>query len=175
MSVRARASAALAVAGGLFVASPSHPAPLAAQQATAAQSPAVMALHEPVDLAAIRRIKEQGFRSSQVMDLESWLSDVYGPRVTGSPAYDQGADWAIGKLREWGLSNPRKEVWGQFGRGWTNDHFEAHMLAPQYTPLIAYAKAWTPGTGGEVKGEAVIALIASEADFAQFRGKLSGK
>ncbi|NJD18273.1 MAG: M20/M25/M40 family metallo-hydrolase, partial [Gemmatimonadetes bacterium] len=87
----------------------------------------------------------------------------------------QGADWVIGKLREWGLSNPRKEVWGQFGRGWTNAHFEAHMLAPPYTPLIAYAKAWTPGTGGEVNGDAVIALIATEADFAQFRGKLRGK
>jgi hypothetical protein len=128
-----------------------------------------------VDLAAIRRIKDEGFRNSQVMDIQSWLSDVYGPRITGSPAYDQGAEWVIGKLGEWGLSNPRKEVWGQFGRGWTNDHFEAHLLTPQYAPLIAYAKAWTPGTNGEVTGEAVAAVIASEADFAPFRGKLRGK
>jgi len=134
-----------------------------------------VALHEPVDLAAIRVIKEEGFRTSQVMELESWLSDVYGPRLTGSPAYEEGAEWVMDKLREWGITNPRKEVWGQFGRGWTNDHFEAHMLAPQYTPLIAYAKAWTPGTDGEVTGEALTAVIATEADFAQYRGKLRGK
>lgn len=167
--------ATLAVVGGLFTFSLSSPAPVAARQAAATQSPSVVALHEPVDLDAIRRIKAEGFGNSQVMDIEGWLSDVYGPRLTGSPAYDQGADWVIGKLREWGLSNPRKEVWGEFGRGWTNDHFEAHMLTPQYTPLIGYAKAWTPGTAGEVTGDAVLAVITSEADFAQFEGKLRGK
>jgi carboxypeptidase Q len=166
---------ALVVAGALLAALLPSSNSLAAQQAVAAQSPTVTALHEPVDLDAIRRIKDEGFRNSQVMEIESWLSDVYGPRITGSPAYEQGADWVIAKLLEWGLSNPRKEVWGQFGRGWTNDHFEAHMLSPQYTPLIGYAKAWTPGTDGEVSGDAVLAVIASEADFAQYRGKLRGK
>ncbi len=165
----------LATLGGLLTLSLFPPGPATGQQAPPAQSPAAVALHEPVDLEAIRLIKDEGFANSQVMDLESWLSDIYGPRLTGSPAYDEGADWVIGKLREWGLSNPRKEVWGQFGRGWTNDHFEAHMLTPQYTPLIGYAKAWTPGTGGEVAGDAVLAVIGSEADLAQYRGKLRGK
>src|SRR5262249_186553 len=41
--------------------------------------------------------------------------------------------------------------------------------------VIAYPKAWTPGTNGAVEGDAVIAVINNEQDFAKFRGQLRGK
>src|SRR5262249_37819584 len=41
--------------------------------------------------------------------------------------------------------------------------------------VLAYPKAWTPGTNGPVTAEAVEAVIQSEADFARLRGKLRGK
>jgi carboxypeptidase Q len=131
--------------------------------------------NEPLDLDAIYKIKQEGLQRSQVMDIMSWLTDVHGPRLTGSPNIKAAADWAVKKLTEWGVSNPRLEPWGPFGRGWSNQRFYAHVISPQQYPLIGYPVAWTPGTDGMVTGEAVLAVIADDADFDKFRGKLRGK
>jgi hypothetical protein len=74
----------------------------------------------------------------------------------------------------WGLANVHLETW-PFGRGWQNQRFVASALTPRAYPLIAYPKAWTPGTAGPVSGEAVMAVIETEKDFDAFRGKLRGK
>jgi carboxypeptidase Q len=131
--------------------------------------------HEPVDLDALYVIKREGLDRSQIMDVMSWLTDVHGPRLTGSPNLQGAADYAGGQLRDWGLRNITQEVWGEFGQGWTNDRFYAHALEPQAYPLVGYAKAWTPGTDGTVLGEAVRVTIETDADFDRYRGQLAGK
>jgi len=130
---------------------------------------------EPVDLDAVFAIKAEGFERSQVMELMSWLTDVHGPRLTGSPNLQAAADYTVAQFAEWGLSNIAQEVWGEFGRGWSNDRFYAHAIEPQAYPLIGYSKAWTPGTAGVVTGEAVLAIIASDDDIEAHRGTLEGK
>ena len=129
---------------------------------------------EKLDLDAIYRIKEEGLQRSMVMEIESYLTDVYGPRLTGSPNMKEAADWAQKTMKDWGLANVHLEAW-PFGRGWQNQRFTANALTPRAYPLIAYPKAWTPGTAGPVTGEAVIAVITDEKDFATFRGTLRGK
>jgi carboxypeptidase Q len=129
---------------------------------------------EKLDLDAIYRIKEEGLQRSQVMELESYLTDVYGPRLTGSPHIREAAEYAQRTMKEWGLANVRLESF-PFGRGWQNQRFVAHALTPRAYPLIGYPKAWTPGTKGPITGEAVMAVIAAEKDFDTFRGKLRGK
>src|SRR4029077_9486146 len=129
---------------------------------------------EKPDLDAIYRIKEEGFQRSKVMEIESYLTDVYGPRLAGSPNIKEAADWAQKTMKEWGLANVHLETW-PFGRGWQNQVCVANARAPRAYPLIGYPKAWTPGTSGQVTGEAVVALIDSEKDFDSFRGKLRGK
>jgi carboxypeptidase Q len=129
---------------------------------------------EKIDLDAIYRIKDEGLQRSKVMELESYLTDVYGPRLTGSPNIKEAADWAQKTMKEWGLANVHLERF-PFGRGWQNQRFVAHALTPRAYPLIAYPKAWTPGTKGPVSGEAVMANISTEKDFDTFRGKLRGK
>ena len=119
---------------------------------------------EKLDLDAIYRIKEEGLQRSKVMEIESYLTDVYGPRLTGSPNIKEAADWAQKTMKEWGLANVQLETF-PFGRGWQNQRFVAHALTPRAYPLIAYPKAWTPGTNGPVTGEAVMAVITSEKDF----------
>jgi carboxypeptidase Q len=136
----------------------------------AAQWPAT----ERIDLDAVYRIKEEGLQRSKVMEIESYLTDVYGPRLTGSPNIKEAADWAQKAMKEWGLVNVRTETW-PFGRGWQNQRFVANAVTPRAYPLIAYPKAWTPGTNGPVTAEAMIAVIATEKDFDTFRGKLRGK
>jgi hypothetical protein len=86
------------------------------------------------------------------------------------------ADWTVKKLNEWGLAKVAQEPWGtEFGRGWSNERTVAHVLKPTPWPVLAQAKAWTPGTNGPVTAEVVLAPIAAETDFEKFRGKLKGK
>jgi len=128
-----------------------------------------------VDLDAISRIKAEASERSQVMDVLSYLTDVYGPRLTGSPNLKNAATYAVGKMTDWGIANARLEPWGPFGKGWSNERFTARVTAPQSYTLIGYPKAWTPGTQGAVTGEAMLATIESDADLETWRGKLRGK
>lgn len=136
--------------------------------APAAQHP------ETLDHATLGQIREEGLSRSQVMDHVSWLADVYGPRLTGTPGLSQASDWAMKKFTEWGLANVHRETF-PFGRGWTLVRFHAHMIEPQVQPLIGMPAAWTPGTDGTVTAEVVHVQIGSEADFERYRGKLAGR
>ena len=108
------------------------------------------------------------------MEIESYLTDVYGPRVTNSPNARAAGEWTMGKMKEWKLENVHEETW-PFGRGWSNEHTSAEMIAPRYFYLIAYPKVWTPGTNGPVTGDAVLAPMEKEEDFAKYKGQLKGK
>ena len=129
---------------------------------------------ERIDTATVQRIRDEGLNRSQVMDHIIWLSDIYGPRLEGSPTKEQAGQWAMKTMRSWGLANVRQERYA-FGKGWSLEHLSAEMIAPQVSPLIAYPKAWTPGTHGSVVAEVVRPVITSESDFAKYRGKLRGK
>ena len=125
-----------------------------------------------VDTTAIAAIKDEALNHSQVMQTLSYLCDVYGPRLTWSPEYKQAAQWASGKLKEWGLQDVHFENWAPLGKGWTLKKFSAQVLTPRAFPLIAYAKAWSPSTDGPVRGELVYLKAGSETDLASFKGKL---
>ncbi len=129
---------------------------------------------EKVDLSIIHQIKAEAFQNSKVMDHLFFLTDVYGPRLTGSPGYKAAGDWAVRRLQEYGLVNVAEEAF-PFGRGWSYSKFSANLKEPSYAPLIGFPLAWTPGTGGVVSGEPILAVIRAEADFEKFKGKLKGK
>ena len=77
---------------------------------------------QPLDHTTLAAIREEGLGGSQVMDHISWLSDVYGPRVTGTPAIEQARAWTMERLRAWGLSNVHEERF-PFGHGWSLERF----------------------------------------------------
>ena len=84
---------------------------------------------EKVDLDAFYKIKDEGVNRSQVMDTLSYLTDVYGARLTGSPQIKAAADWTRTKLTQWELANVHLEPWGPFGRGWSNEKFFARAIS----------------------------------------------
>jgi hypothetical protein len=129
---------------------------------------------EKVDLEMMKKIREEGMQRSQVMETLSWMTDVIGPRLTGSPQMKHANEWTKNKMAEWGLENARLEAWGPFGRGWSLEKFSANVIEPVPFPIIGYPKAWTPGTDGPIVGEVVYADIRTEADFEKYRGKLKG-
>jgi hypothetical protein len=128
----------------------------------------------PVSTDAIARIRDEGLRRSQVMETAFWLTDRYGPRLSGSPEFDEAGDWAIDRLRSWGVASVRKDRFSS-GRGWSLTNFHATMVEPRVMPLVGLPRAWTPGTGGVVTAEVVRPIIAGEADAAKYRGQLRGK
>ena len=65
-------------------------------------SASVMAQTEKIDTATVSKIKKEGFDKSQIMDIMSMLTDVYGPRLTNSPNYKNSADYAKRSLEKWG-------------------------------------------------------------------------
>jgi carboxypeptidase Q len=132
------------------------------------------AQEERIDSATVARIKEEGYKDSQVMDLLSTLCDVYGPRLAWSPEYRQAADWASGKLKEWGLQNVRYDNWAPLGKGWTLKYFSADVTSPKAFPVIAYPAAWSPGFK-QKEADVVYLDVKKMEDFDNYKGKLKGK
>ncbi|HEX5108406.1 MAG TPA: M28 family peptidase [Vicinamibacterales bacterium] len=131
-----------------------------------------------VDGSALEQIKDEGLNRSQVMDIASYLTDVYGPRLTGSPNIKAAGDWAVTTMKGWGLTNVGLEPWQNrrgFDRGWSNDKFYLAAIQPQAFPIAGTPSAWTPGTNGLVRGEVVCVTGTTEAELAQFKGRLKGR
>jgi len=130
---------------------------------------------ERIDPDAASRIRDAALNHSQIMNMVGYLTDIAGPRLTGSPNLKLAEEYARDKLREWGLVNAHLEAWGPFGRGWSLEGVAANMLSPGFSPLIAYPKAWSPGTNGKVRGEVVFLDAKSATDLDKYKGKLKGK
>ena len=130
---------------------------------------------EKVDLDMIGKIRYEGFRNSKIMEIASGLMDQIGQRLTGSPNVKRANEWTRDKLKEFGLVNSHLEPWTPFGRGWANEYTNVRMVSPDIATLIAYAKAWTPGTEGVVRGKVMRVNIRGPQDLAKYRGKLAGK
>jgi carboxypeptidase Q len=138
------------------------------------------AADEPIDYESINKIKDQGLNvaNSQVMEIASWLTDVYGPRLSGSPNIQKAGEWAVAEMKKWGLVNVALEPWANnrnFTRGWSSDKFYLASVSPQTYPIPGTPTAWTPGTDGLVRGEAILVTETTEADLKKYAGKLRGK
>ena len=109
---------------------------------------------ERIDTAINSRIRDEALNRSHVVELFDHLTNVIGPRLTGTPAYKQAADWASAQLKTYGMTGVHLESW-PFGRGWTLEGFTLEMTSPRFFPLIGYPEAWTPSTAGTLTGKPV--------------------
>ncbi len=138
-------------------------------QSTNTTSPSRHSTNDP-----IARIRDEGLNRSQVMKTLSYLTDVIGPRLTGSPNLARANAWTRDTLTGWGLKNAQLEAWGPFGRGWSLQRFSAQVIEPQSIPLIATPKAWTPGFSEPITAEVILLEAKSEAELEKYQGKLKG-
>src|SRR5258706_9454318 len=88
----------------------------------------------------LARIRDEGFHRSRVMEWASYIADVYGPRLAGSPSYRRAAKWAKEKLTELGLEHAAVEPWGEYGMGWESNYTSIHLVAPEYQAIIGYPR-----------------------------------
>jgi carboxypeptidase Q len=128
----------------------------------------------PSSRDTIQRIREEGLKHSQVMTTLSYLTEMIGPRLTGSPNMKRANEWTRSKLAEWGLTNAHLEAWGPFGRGWALKRLSAQIVEPYAIPLIAYPKAWSPGLARPLNTDVIFLDARNESDLEKYRGKLKG-
>jgi carboxypeptidase Q len=127
------------------------------------------------------RIRKEGTDNSQVMKHVQVLTDVYGPRLTGSPQLKAAGEWAVKTMESWGMQNGALEPW-DFGRpGWVSERAYGFITAPVQDSLVFEVLAWTPSTNGAVTGKAVQMVLPSRptqaeltAYFNEIRPRLKG-
>ncbi len=146
---------------------------LLAGAATLALTAALPARAEPAD-AQVAQVVDEGLNRSQAMANASALMDGIGPRLTNSENFRRAEDWALERLRSYGLKNVHAEPW-QFGLGWNLDGHAARMVSPRRVTMTAMPVAWSPPTDGVVKGAVVVAPMSKLEHFAMWKGKLAGK
>jgi hypothetical protein len=127
-----------------------------------------------VDWPMVAKIREEGLQRSRVMDLESYMTDVLGARLTLSEDMKRAQAWALAEMGRIGLVNVASEPFMDYGAAWDNEYMSLHLVEPDYTPMVAYPLAHTPGTDGRHVAPAMIADIQSTADITAMTGKLKG-
>jgi hypothetical protein len=114
---------------------------------------------ERIDQEMFWKIRAEATNNSRILTTLHTLTDVYGPRLTGSPNLKAAGEWVIDRMQAWGLKNGKLEAWdfgAAYGRaGWTNDRLAAHIISPVKDALVVEALAWTPGTKGAIRAAAV--------------------
>jgi carboxypeptidase Q len=113
------------------------------------------------------RIRKEEANNSQIMKTEHMLTDVYGPRLTGSPNHRHAAEWAVKQMAEWGLQNAHLEAWDFGHPGWLNERLTAHIISPVKDALTCKVLAWTPSTRGVVRAKAYQLILPERPTQAQ--------
>jgi carboxypeptidase Q len=103
----------------------------------------------------LSRIRKEAMERSQIMNTMHMFTDVYGPRLTGSPNHKAAAEWAVKQMTSWGLENAHLEPWDFNHPGWLNERLTAHLISPVKDPLVCEVLAWTPSTKGTVQAKAL--------------------
>jgi hypothetical protein len=137
---------------------------------------------ERIDTEMYWKIRREGMERSQAMRTLHVLTDVYGPRLTGSPNFKGAADWTVKQMSTWGFKNAHLEPWDFGHPGWLNERLSAHIVSPVKDALVCEALAWTPGTNGAVTGRAFQLVLPERptkeslsAFFDGIRSQLRGK
>jgi len=105
------------------------------------------------------RIRKEGMENSQIMRTLHYFTDVYGPRLTGSPNLKAAGNWAVAEMTKWGFENAKLEPWDFGHPGWVNERASGFITAPVQDSLVFEVLAWTPGTKNNVKGQALQLII----------------
>jgi carboxypeptidase Q len=117
----------------------------------------------------LSRIRKEAMERSQIMKTMHMFTDMYGPRLTGSPNHKAAAEWAVKQMSVWGLDNAHLEPWDFKHPGWLNERLTAHLISPVKDPLVCEVLAWTPSTKGTVQAQALQLKLPERPSQEQFR------
>ncbi len=105
------------------------------------------------------KIRKEGMDNSQIMRTLHYFSDVYGPRLTGTPNLKAAGNWAVTEMTKWGFENAHLEPWDFGYPGWVNERASGFITSPVQDSLVFEVLAWTPGTKKAVNGQTFQLII----------------
>lgn len=147
----------------------------------------VLAVFAPLTIAQQNaeinaKIREEEKNNSQIMKTMHYFTDVYGPRLTGSPNHKAAADWAVKQMLAWGFDKAELEAWDFGHPGWVNERASGFITAPVQDSLVFEVLSWTPGTKKEVSAQAFNMILPDRPTqeeltsyFDSVAGKVQGK
>jgi hypothetical protein len=144
-------------------------------------APAAQNATERIDQDMNARIRKEGMENSQILKTMHYLTDVYGPRLTGSPNHENAAKWAVKQMESWGFKNGKLEPFdfGTMGNskvireGWLNEKATGHIISPVKDNLVFEVLGWTPSTNGTVTGQAIL-IVAPQGPIAETPAPAAG-
>jgi hypothetical protein len=127
------------------------------------------------DTELLAKIRQEALGRSQIMKTMHMLTDVYGPRLTGSPNHKRAAEWVVKQMTSWGLTNAHLEPWDFGHPGWLNERLTAHLISPVKDPLVCEVLAWTPSTKGDVQASAIQLILPERPTQDQLTSFFAGQ
>ena len=132
-----------------------------------------LAAQSTLDTAGVGALIDQAMNRSEVMQNLQHLSDVIGPRLSGSPAMRRANDWSAERFRSYGLTAALEPY--SFGVTWERGPASLRLVHPFSRAMTAHSWAWTAGTGGRVlAGPVVLADLTTPESLAVYRSKVKG-
>jgi hypothetical protein len=126
-----------------------------------------------VDTTGAGALISQGMDHSEVMKNLQYLSDVIGPRLTGSTAARRANDWTAAQFKAYGLESHLEE-W-KFGVAWNRGPVQFTINAPFTRNLVGHSWAWTEGTGGKTLTGPIVRINAATAEsLSVYKAKVKG-
>jgi len=151
-----------------------------AQDATPASAPAIAASDvkraEKVSLTTEleQKVIAETKSASEIMANLTYLSDVIGPRLTGTAALKKANDWTAEKMKAYGLTNVHLESW-ELPEGWERGFARGRVIEPDNQRVLQLASnAWSPGTKGEIEGDVIALNATNQSELAPYKGQLKG-
>ncbi|MBI9073255.1 MAG: M28 family peptidase [Melioribacteraceae bacterium] len=120
----------------------------------------------------VEKIIEIGKTDNQTMKHLDILCNRFGGRLIGSDAYENAANWAASKFREWGMEVEMDEC-GELPVGFNRGAWFGRMLSDNGLNLHFVTPSYTSGTKGVQKGHVVLEP-KTKAQFERMKGKLKG-
>jgi carboxypeptidase Q len=103
------------------------------------------------------------------------LSDGFGGRLTGSPAYNHAAEWAANQFRSYGIQNVKLDPF-TMESGWVRGSAHGEIVSPVPRKLYLESLGWSPSTpAGGVSGELLIVDDVSKDALKTLLPKARGK
>jgi hypothetical protein len=126
-----------------------------------------------VDTAGSGTLIREALERSEVMENLRYLSDVIGPRLSGSPAMRRAGEWTAERFRKYGLRASLEAF--DFGVTWERGPLSFRLTAPFDRAMTAHSWAWTAGTSGKSrKGPVVLVDLSTRDSLELYRDRLRG-
>ncbi len=126
-------------------------------------------LTEAIDKGIFQEIRDH----NEIMKNLEYLSDIIGPRLTGSDQLQRSVEWASELARRYGLENVHLEQW-ELAHSWHRGSARARILKPILKDLTIASAGWSSGITGDVHGNIVYVSAQNAEGLEKYRGKLRG-